>query len=80
MKFTAILALGLAQIAPAFGAYLCVMPNGYPNPSPNLCSAMGVQTAPGSPEACCITESQRSTYERGCKDNGGVRVQHSYAC
>ncbi|KAF6786158.1 hypothetical protein CSOJ01_15474 [Colletotrichum sojae] len=80
MKFSAVLALGLAQIVPAFAGYVCMMPNQQANPATSICTAAGGTPNSGSPTACCISESQKNSYERGCKDNGGTRIQYTYLC
>ncbi|KAI8233819.1 hypothetical protein K4K54_009619 [Colletotrichum sp. SAR 10_86] len=68
MKVTAVLALALAHAAPAFAGYLCVTNSGNPNPSPNICTAVG-----GTPE-------KSYPAAQGCKDNGGIRAQYTYIC
>ncbi|WYZ35943.1 hypothetical protein EsH8_X_000590 [Colletotrichum jinshuiense] len=71
MKFAAVVALALAQSAPALAGLLCVMPNSQPNPGTGICTAVGGTPAPGYQAACCGVDSKTSIYERGCKDNGG---------
>ncbi|TDZ31961.1 hypothetical protein C8035_v001015 [Colletotrichum spinosum] len=82
MRYTSILALSLMQTAPAFAGLLCVMSNNYPNPAESICKEAGGSPLPGYGPACCFRDEakSRSSYEGGCKDNGGVDVQYTYAC
>ncbi|KAI8296981.1 hypothetical protein K4K59_003826 [Colletotrichum sp. SAR11_240] len=80
MKVTAVLALALAHAAPAFAGYLCVMPSGNPNPSTNICTAVGGTPEKSYPAACCVDDSKFGVYQNGCKDNGGIRAQYTYIC